>query len=176
MFLPSHFGVEFFITFWLVLGGFGSAAVWEAFSRKGLFMPAYVKTVFLGVISLAALLTLPLPATAHDNHREQHVGGSEHHSRTELSARDRRSFDAYLDGHWKTAQPLYQQPELINNRRFLHDHHALRDWLANHDEAAQVTRANPRQVLWAQRTAHRLTTRTVSPENVQSLDHHHDMH
>ncbi|HEV8712768.1 MAG TPA: hypothetical protein VGX03_08080, partial [Candidatus Binatia bacterium] len=129
MFLSPRFSAEFFVTFWLVLGGCGSAAVRAAFSRKGLLMPTHAKTVFLGILSLAGLLALPPLATARGNHGGQH-GGREHRSKAELSARDQRSFEAYLDAHWETAQLLYQQPELINDRHFLRDHRALRDWLA----------------------------------------------
>lgn len=116
-------------------------------------MPTRTKNVFFGILSLAALLALPPLGMARDNHQGQHEG-REHHSRSELSARDRRSFESYLDAHWETAQLLYQQPELINDRRFLRRHRALRDWLAGHTRAARVIQANPRRVLWEQRTSH----------------------
>jgi hypothetical protein len=133
------------------------------------------KNVFFGLLFLAALLALPPLATARDNHWGQHEG-REHRSGSELSAHAQRSFEAYLDAHWETAQLLYQQPELINNRRFLRNHRALRDWLAGHTQAARIIHAHPRQVLWQQRIAHRRTTETVSPEDVQSSHHYHDTH
>ncbi|HEV8713441.1 MAG TPA: hypothetical protein VGX03_11500 [Candidatus Binatia bacterium] len=174
MFLSPRFGAEFFVTFWLVLSRYGSAAR-AAFPRKELMMQTHAKTVFLGILSLAGLLALPPLATARGNHWGQHEG-REHRSEAELSARDRRSFEAYLDAHWETAQLLYRQPELINDRHFLRDHRALRDWLADHTKAARVIQANPRQVLWEQRTAHPRTADTVSPEDVRSLDHYLDTH
>jgi hypothetical protein len=151
-------------------------------------MYTHAKTVFLGIVSLAGLLTLPPLAAARDNdwqqHEEayrsennwQHHEAQEHRSRAELSGQDRRSFEAYLDADWETAQPLYQQPELINDRQFLNNHRALRDWLADHAEAAQMIQDNPRQVLWEQRTSHRRTAGRISPEDVRGLDHYLDTH
>src|SRR5713101_2061993 len=169
-----RFGAEFLSTFWLVLGRCGSTVL-AAFSRKGLIMHTHAKTVFLGILSSAGLLALP-PLAAAQNHEQWQREGGEHRSGAAVSTRDRRSFEAYLDAHWETAQLLYQQPELINDRQFLRDHRALRDWLADHAEAARVIQANPRQVLWEQRTAQRRTAGTVSPEDVQSLDHYLDTH
>jgi hypothetical protein len=132
-------------------------------------MPIHAKTVFLGVLSLVGLLALPPLAAANDNNWQQHER-KEHRSRDEMSTRDRRNFEAYLDAHWQTAQLLYQQPERINDRRFLRDHRALRDWLADHTEAARVIQANPRQVLWEQRTAQRRTARPGSPAELSTRD------
>jgi hypothetical protein len=176
MSLSPRFGTEFLGTVWLVLGGGGSAVRAAAFPRKGFIMQTHAKTVFLGILSLAGLLALPPLAAARDNDRPQHEKVAEHRSGAELRTRDRRSFEAYLDAHWETAQLLYQQPELINDRQFLRDHRALEDWLADHTEAARVIRANPRQVLWEQRVAHPRPDGTVSPEDVRSLDGYLDTH
>ena len=170
MSLSPRFGAEFFVTFCLVLGGCGSA-VRAAFSREGLFMPTPTKTVFLGILSLVGLLALPPLAAANDTNWQQHED-REHRAKEELSTRDRHNFEAYLDAHWETAQLLYQQPELINDRQFLHNHRALRDWLADHTEAARVIQANPRQVLWEQRTAQRRTARSGSPAELSTRDRH----
>lgn len=174
MSLSPRFGVKFFAPFWLVLGGCGRT-VRAAFPSKRLILQTYAKTVFLGILSLVGLLALPPLATARDNPQGQPEGrehppqgqpevsehppqgqpeGREHRSRGELRPRDRRSLEAYLDTHWETARILYQQPELINDRQFLRDHRALRDWLAEHPRAARVIRANPSQVLWEQRGSH----------------------
>ena len=67
------------------------------------------------ILSLVGLLALPPLAAANDNNWQQHED-REHHSKEELSTRDRRNFEAYLDAHSETAQLLYQQPELINDR------------------------------------------------------------
>jgi hypothetical protein len=68
-----------------------------------------------------------------------------------ISERDLRSFERYLDEHWETAQELYRDPELINDRKYVRKHPALRDWLENHPEAAREIRDNPRAVLWRER-------------------------
>jgi hypothetical protein len=71
--------------------------------------------------------------------------------RTRLSDADLRSFERYLDEHWETAQALYQDPDLINDRKYVRNHQALRDWLEDHPEAAREIRDNPRTVLWRER-------------------------
>lgn len=47
---------------------------------------------------------------------------------------------------------LYQDPELIKDRRFVRTHDALHDWLEAHPEAAAAIQANPQQYLWRERT------------------------
>ena len=49
--------------------------------------------------------------------------------RTQISDADLRSFERYLDEHWETAQELYQNPDLINDRKYVRNHQALRNWL-----------------------------------------------
>jgi hypothetical protein len=144
-------------------------------------MRTHTKTVFLGTLSLVALLALPPLVTARDNSQGQpeqreYRSRGEHRSRGELRPRDRRSFETYLDTHWETAQLLYQQPELINDRQFLRDHRALRNWLAEHERAARVIRANPSHVLWERRSSQPQLDRPVSAEDVQSLDGYLDTH
>jgi hypothetical protein len=71
--------------------------------------------------------------------------------RTRISDADLRSFERYLDEHWETAQELYQDPDLINDRKYVRNHEALRNWLQDHSEAAREIRDNPRAVLWRER-------------------------
>ncbi len=169
MSLLARRGAEFFITLSLVLSRCGSAVRAVAFPGKGFIMQTYGKTVFLGMLSLAALLALPPLTMAQGNYRGQ-PDERDHRSKGELSARDRRSFDAYLDEHWETAQLLYQQPELVNDREFLRDHRALRNWLADHRRAARVIRANPREVLWKQRADYPRDDGTVPPAKLSARD------
>jgi hypothetical protein len=68
-----------------------------------------------------------------------------------IAERDLRSFQRYLDDHWETAQDLYRNPDLINDREYVRDHQALRDWLKDHPDAAREIRDNPRAVLWRER-------------------------
>jgi hypothetical protein len=69
----------------------------------------------------------------------------------QISEADLRSFERYLDEHWETAQELYRDPDLINDRKYVRNHQALRDWLQDHPEAAREIRDNPRAVLWRER-------------------------
>jgi hypothetical protein len=69
-----------------------------------------------------------------------------------LSEQDLASFERYLDEHWETAQPLYKEPELIKDRRFLREHASLRDWLQDHPDAAEAIQANPHKFLWRERS------------------------
>ena len=69
-----------------------------------------------------------------------------------ISERDLRSFEDYLDSHDETAQLLYQNPDLINDRQFVRRHDALHDWLEDHQEAAATIQANPDKFLWRERS------------------------
>jgi hypothetical protein len=69
-----------------------------------------------------------------------------------MKEQDLRSFERYLDTHDETAQTLYQNPDLINDRQFVRDHDALQDWLENHPEAARALRADPDHYLWRERS------------------------
>jgi hypothetical protein len=69
-----------------------------------------------------------------------------------ISERDLSSFEDYLNTHDETAQLLYQNPDLINDRQFVRRHDALHDWLEDHQEAAATIQANPDKFLWRERT------------------------
>lgn len=71
---------------------------------------------------------------------------------TQLSERDLRSFEDYLDSHDETAQDLYRNPDLINDRQFVREHRTLHDWLEDHQEAAATIQANPNKFLWRERS------------------------
>lgn len=109
--------------------------------------------------------------------REREYGRREERSPIDrVSERDLRSFDHYLDSHWETAQELYRDPDLINDRRFLRDHDALRDWLDDHPDAARVIAANPRDFLWRQRASSRRSPQSLDPEDVRSFEQYLDSH
>jgi hypothetical protein len=74
-----------------------------------------------------------------------------HDDRPRISAADLRSFERYLDTHGDTAQELYRDPDLLNDRDYVREHQALRNWLEEHPEAAREIRANPQAVLWRER-------------------------
>jgi hypothetical protein len=105
------------------------------------------------IFSLAGVLSLPLiVSTAAAERDYEH---EERSSSARVSDRDLHSFDAFLDAHWEVAQELYRNPDLINSDRFLRGHGALRDWLEDHQEAARAIHADPRAVIWQERSAGR---------------------
>jgi hypothetical protein len=69
-----------------------------------------------------------------------------------MSERDLRSFESFLDSNPETAQRLYQNPELINDRQFTRNNVALDDWLDTHPRAADAIQANPHKFLWRERS------------------------
>jgi ABC-type nitrate/sulfonate/bicarbonate transport system substrate-binding protein len=79
-------------------------------------------------------------------------GEEAYQGRASLSERDLSSFERYLDTHDEVARALYQNPDLINDRRFIRNHDSLQDWLQNHPDAAQALRADPEKYLWRERT------------------------
>jgi len=108
-------------------------------------MKSQTKTILFAILPLVGVLfTSPLVSAA-DWERDRVT--------VRVSERDLRSFEAYLDSHWETAQELYRDPDLINNRPYVGKHRALKKWLADHSTAAREIRANPRAFLWRQRGA-----------------------
>jgi len=95
--------------------------------------------LWVGALLLSASVVIPTSSMARD------------YGRTRISDADLRSFERYLDEHWETAQELYRDPDLINDRQYVRDHQALRNWLEDHPEAAREIRDNPRAVLWQER-------------------------
>jgi hypothetical protein len=69
-----------------------------------------------------------------------------------ISERDLRSFEDYLNTHDETAQELYRNPDLINDRQFVREHRSLYNWLEDHEEAADAIQANPDKFLWRERS------------------------
>ena len=112
-------------------------------------MPRCQTLLFGGAVVLTSLVT-PTVGPARDG-LEYVQYDYDSSARPRISAADLRSFDAYLDEHWETAQDLYRDPDLINDRKYVREHKALRDWLEDHPDAAREIRANPRAVLWRER-------------------------
>ncbi|HKA54731.1 MAG TPA: hypothetical protein VKJ47_13815 [Candidatus Binatia bacterium] len=70
----------------------------------------------------------------------------------QLSERDSRSLDDYLNSHDETAQELSRNPDLINDRQYVRGHQALHDWMDSHQEAAATIQANPDKFLRRERS------------------------
>lgn len=109
-------------------------------------MQRFQMLLFGGVLVLTSLAT-----STTSSARDGLEYGRDSYARPRISAADLRSFDAYLDDHWETAQDLYRDPDLINDRKYVRKHKALRDWLEDHPDAAREIRANPQAVLWRER-------------------------
>jgi hypothetical protein len=54
--------------------------------------------------------------------REDRYGRDQPAASARMNERDLRSFEHYLDTHEETARILYENPELINDRRFVRSH------------------------------------------------------
>ena len=57
--------------------------------------------------------------------------------------RDVRSFEDFLDSHPSMAERLRHNPNLVNDRQFLTNHEDLRDFLRNHPDLSRSLRSNP---------------------------------
>jgi hypothetical protein len=143
-------------------------------------MQSHRKTILLGALPLVGILWFPVEGTARDDSSYER---EEQRAAARLSERDQKSFDAFLNSHWETANELYRDPELINNERFLRGHSELRDWLEDHREAADAIRANPRAAIWQERTAgrraeeeRRPTAAQMSERDLRSFDAYLDAH
>jgi len=143
-------------------------------------MTLYWKTLLLGVLPVVGLLTYPLTGLAQ---RDRSYEREENRAETRLSARDQRSFDAFLEGHDETAQELYRDPELISNTRFLKGHADLRHWLDDHPDAAEAIQTDPRAVLWHERTTEqrepeerRTPAGRLSERDLRSFEDYLDAH
>ncbi len=100
----------------------------------------------------AAIQADPRAAIWHERTTERGEREERRPAATRVSERDLSSFEDYLNTHDETAQLLYQDPELIKDRRFVRNHDALHDWLEAHPDAAAAIQANPQQYLWRERT------------------------
>jgi len=104
-------------------------------------MKPHLTSALFAALPLAGSLCL-VPVVSAD---QDYSRGS--YSEDQVSARDLRSFERYLDAHEETARALHQNPALINDRQFVREHDALQDWLENHPDAAAALRADPDRYL-----------------------------
>jgi hypothetical protein len=143
-------------------------------------MMHHLKHPLAMVISLAGVLSLTFLVSAAVADGDYEREG--HHASTRVSERELRSFDTFLDSHWETAQELYRDPKLITNDRFLQGHRELRDWLEDHQEAAEAIQADPRAAIWHERTAGRgdeerqSTSARMSERDLRSFEDYLNAH
>lgn len=141
-------------------------------------MKLYRTTALLAALPLAGVMIVPPNVMAREG---QSYEREESRSSTQLSTRDRRSFENFLDSHWETAQELYRDPELVDNKQFLRGHRDLRDWMEDHPDAAEAIRADPRVVIWRERASEdrepaerRSSTMRMSEQDLASFERYLD--
>ncbi len=137
-------------------------------------MPTWIKTSLFAVLPLAGSLCLtPVASADRDDWRQSRYD-------EQVSERDLRSFDEYLDTHRETAQQLYKNPDLLRDRRFIRDHNALNDWLDSHSDAAEALQANPRRYLAraqdSQAEDRRLGRASMNERDLRSFEEYLDSH
>lgn len=91
----------------------------------------------------------------------------------QMSARDQRSFERYLESDTQTAQQLHQDPELIRDDAFLRDHESLDKWLDSHSSAAKALEENPHRYLGsggARLSSAGRTTSSMSDQELQRFE------
>jgi len=137
-------------------------------------MKPKLKLLAFATLPLVGILFNSVPTYAYQ------WNAAERASVGRVSERDMRSFDAYLDSHWETAQELYRNPDLLKDRSYIRKHDALDDWLDEHSEAAREIRANPRAFLWRARAYQQRQERDplarVSEKDLRSLRDYLDSH
>jgi hypothetical protein len=140
-------------------------------------IPHYTHTLLV-LCAAVTLSLLPCVGSTQDDYERK-----ERRSSTRMSEQDQRSFERFLNEHDETAQELYRDPNLVKNERFLKGHSELRAWLDNHREAAEAIEANPRAVIWRERTTtgrereeRRSTTARISERDLESFNNYLDSH
>ena len=113
--------------------------------------PRYKKTLFAVLPFAGSLCVAPLAsADRYSDYGSQSYsdyGSQSSRYGSQMSQRDLRSFQDYLDSHDDIAQKLSRNPDLLNNRRFIQSHDSLNDWLESHPDAAQALQSDPQRYL-----------------------------
>src|SRR2546425_4226679 len=99
------------------------------------------------VFGLAALSSA---AQAQPQSQTQAQSGSQSQTQAQaaktdndITRRELRNFDQYLDSHPEVAEGLRKDPNLINNPNWESKHQELKDWLEDHPNARQELKENP---------------------------------
>src|SRR5262245_10406449 len=108
----------------------------------------YKKALFVVLPFVGTLCVASIVSAEHSDWQ----GGRDEEG---MSRRDLYSFERYLNTHWETAQQLYQDPDLLKDRRYIRSHDSLQDWLDSHADAAQALRDNPHKYVWRQQAYQR---------------------
>src|SRR5437879_13647732 len=60
----------------------------------------------------------------------------------DITRREPRNYDQYLDSHPEVAEALRKDPNLINNPNWVSKHQELKDWLEDHPNAREELKEN----------------------------------
>src|SRR2546422_382882 len=69
----------------------------------------------------------------------------------DITRRELRNFDQFLDSHPEVAEALRKDPNLINNPNWVGKHPELKDWLEDHPNAREELKENPTAFLRRER-------------------------
>jgi hypothetical protein len=107
--------------------------------------------------SLVYAQTTPVPPTTQD----------------EITEREVRNFDGYLDQHPEVAQQLKQNPNLINDPNYLSQHKELQQFLNTHPNAAAAIKQNPQKFMTDEK---RFNNREAEIKRTAGFDNYLDQH
>lgn len=74
---------------------------------------------------------------------EQHEGNSDHRGDRDITRAQLANMDGFLDRHPEIAEQLQKDPSLIDNRSFVENHPALKEFLTDHPQLKKAFDKNP---------------------------------
>src|SRR2546425_10304653 len=97
--------------------------------------------LLLAVGLVFGLAALSSAAQAQPQSQTQAQSGSQSQTQAQaaktdndITRRELRNFDQFLDSHPEVAEALRKDPNLINNPNWVSKHHELKDWLERQEE------------------------------------------
>jgi hypothetical protein len=94
--------------------------------------------------AVSAALRQNAGAVMHEEDRYEHSEDRDRdRDRGDITRGELRSMDSFLDSHPEIAEQLRKDPNLVNDRRFVDGHPALRQYLADHPGVREEIRENP---------------------------------
>src|SRR5437879_1957132 len=106
--------------------------------------------LLLAVGLVFGLAALSSAAQAQPQSQTQAQSGSQSQTQAQpaktdndITRRELRNFDQFLDSHPEIAEALRKDPSLINNPNWVSKHPGVRDWLEDHPNAREELKENP---------------------------------
>lgn len=123
------------------------------------------KAIFVPLLLAGALSITPFFSV-----HAQRSDNDDSDSATQISERDFDTFGAYLESNPSTARLLYENPDLINDRRFVRKHESLRQWLEDNPRIARKIEDNPEAFLRRPDEENRGRARASTATQISSQD------